>query len=55
MSVSLFNSMAKPAGEKVPQQMQCKFDEITKLTDAFCTEYLNTEFRSRFYPIFASR
>jgi Domain of unknown function (DUF6398) len=36
--------MAKPAGEKVPQQMQGKFDEITKLTDAFCTEYLDPEY-----------
>ena len=44
MSVSLFNSMAKPAGEKVPQQMQGKFDEITKLTDAFCSQYLDTEY-----------
>jgi Domain of unknown function (DUF6398) len=36
--------MAKPAGEKVPQQMQGKFDEITKLTDAFCSQYLDTEY-----------
>ena len=27
--------MAKPAGEKVPKQMQGKFEEITNLTDAF--------------------
>ena len=27
--------MTKPAGEKVPKQMQSKFEEITALTDAF--------------------
>jgi hypothetical protein len=36
--------MAKPAGEKVPKQMQAKFEEITHLTDAFCSQYLNTEY-----------
>jgi len=36
--------MAKPAGEKVPQQMQAKFEEITNLTDAFCSQYLNAEY-----------
>ncbi|WP_256874636.1 hypothetical protein [Nostoc sp. C057] len=25
--------MAKPAGEKVPKQMEGKFEEITRLTD----------------------
>ena len=28
--------MAKPASEKVPKQMQAKFEQITNLTDAFC-------------------
>ena len=36
--------MAKPAGEKVPKQMQAKFEEITHLTDAFCSQYLNSEY-----------
>jgi hypothetical protein len=36
--------MAKPAGEKVPKQMQAKFEEITNLTDAFCSQYLNSEY-----------
>ena len=36
--------MTKPAGEKVPKQMQSKFDEITALTDAFCDQHLNPEY-----------
>jgi Domain of unknown function (DUF6398) len=36
--------MSKPAGEKVPQQMQGKFEEITKLTDAVCANHLNAEY-----------
>jgi hypothetical protein len=36
--------MARPAGEKVPKQMQDKFEEITNLTDAFCSQYLNAEY-----------
>jgi len=36
--------MTKPAGEKVPKQMQGKFDEITRLTDAFSAQYLNDEY-----------
>ena len=36
--------MTKPAGKKVPKQMQSKFEEITALTDAFCSAYLNTEY-----------
>ncbi len=36
--------MAKPAGEKVPKQMQAKFEEITNLTDAFCSQHLNAEY-----------
>jgi hypothetical protein len=36
--------MAKPAGEKVPKQMQPKFEEIISLTDAFCSKYLNAEY-----------
>jgi hypothetical protein len=30
--------------EKVPKAMQAKFDEITALTDAVCTEHLNEEY-----------
>lgn len=30
--------------EKVPKNMETKFEEITKLTDAFCTQYLNEEY-----------
>ena len=36
--------MSKPTEEKVPKQMQSKFKEITELTDAFCTQYLNSEY-----------
>lgn len=36
--------MTKPAGEKVPKQMQLKFNEITALTDDFCDQHLNTEY-----------
>jgi Domain of unknown function (DUF6398) len=36
--------MPKPAGDKVPQQMQGKFEEITKLTDAVCANHLNAEY-----------
>ena len=36
--------MTKPAGEKVPNKMKSKFEEITSLTDAFCSAYLNTEY-----------
>jgi hypothetical protein len=36
--------MAKTAGERVPKQMQGKFEEITNLTDAFCSQYLNAEY-----------
>ena len=36
--------MAKPAGEKVPKQMQGKFEEIANLTDAFCSQDLNAEY-----------
>lgn len=36
--------MAKPVGEKVPKQMQGKFEEITRLTDAFCSQHLNAEY-----------
>ncbi|OYD95169.1 hypothetical protein CDG77_10625 [Nostoc sp. 'Peltigera membranacea cyanobiont' 213] len=34
----------KPVGEKVPKQMEGKFEEITRLTDAFCSEHLNAEY-----------
>lgn len=36
--------MAKPAGEKVPKQMQQKFEDIVRLTDDFCEKYLNDEY-----------
>ncbi|MHC5598000.1 MAG: DUF6398 domain-containing protein [Nostoc sp.] len=36
--------MAKPVGEKVPKQMEGKFEEITRLTDAFCSQHLNAEY-----------
>ena len=36
--------MTKSTGEKVPKQMQSKFEEITALTDAFCSAYLNSEY-----------
>ena len=36
--------MTKSTGDKVPKQMQSKFEEITALTDAFCSTYLNTEY-----------
>jgi hypothetical protein len=36
--------MTKPTSEKVPQPMQAKFEEITKLTDDFCADYLNQEY-----------
>ncbi len=31
--------------EKVPKQMQSTFDAVTALTDRFCTEHLNDEYR----------
>ena len=36
--------MTKSTGNQVPKQMQSKFEEITTLTDAFCSTYLNTEY-----------
>ncbi len=36
--------MTKSTGVKVPKQMQSKFEEITALTDSFCTAYLNSEY-----------
>jgi hypothetical protein len=30
--------------ESVPKEMQAKFEEITNLTDTFCTKYLNEEY-----------
>jgi hypothetical protein len=36
--------MTKSTEEKVPKQMQSKFEEITALTDTFCSTYLNTEY-----------
>jgi hypothetical protein len=37
--------MPKPTkSETVPEAMRSKFEEITQLTDAFCTQYLNQEY-----------
>ncbi|MDJ0592072.1 MAG: DUF6398 domain-containing protein [Pleurocapsa sp. MO_226.B13] len=36
--------MTKSTGEKVPKQMHILFAEITALTDAFCSQYLNAEY-----------
>ena len=36
--------MAKSTGEKVPKQMQSKFDEISVITDTFCDQHLNAEY-----------
>ncbi len=44
MSTPHLTDMTKPAGEKVPKQMQFKFDEITAITDAFCQQHLNAEY-----------
>ena len=38
--------MAKSTENKVPKQMQSKFEEITALTDAFCSAHLNSEYGS---------
>lgn len=31
--------------EKVPKQIQCRFDSIMELTDKFCKQHLNEEYR----------
>ena len=36
--------IAKPVGEKVPKPMQEKFEEITRLTDALCSQHLKAEY-----------
>lgn len=36
--------MTKSSEEKVPKQMQSKYEEITALTNAFCSQYLNAEY-----------
>lgn len=36
--------MVKAKSEKVPQALQAKFEEITKLTDNFCQDNLNQEY-----------
>lgn len=36
--------MTKRKSEQVPEAMQRKFEEITKLTDSFCSQYLNSEY-----------
>jgi hypothetical protein len=33
----------RSTSQHVPKDMQGRFDEITKLTDAFCQTYLNDE------------
>jgi hypothetical protein len=32
------------ASQRVPKEMQARFEEITQLTDAFCHKYLNEEY-----------
>ena len=36
--------MSKQNSESVPQQMQPVYDEITRLTDAVCRDYVDEEF-----------
>ena len=36
--------MPKQPSEKVPKEMQAKFEAVTQLTDAFCHEHLNQEY-----------
>ena len=36
--------MSQPSAERVPKQMQPKFEEIVSLTDNFCQEHLNDEY-----------
>ncbi|WP_265576505.1 hypothetical protein [Nostoc sp. LEGE 12450] len=36
--------MAKPAGKKVTLRMEGKFEEITRLTNTFCSQHLNDEY-----------
>ncbi len=36
--------MTKSVSEKVPEQMRAKFEEITNLTDNFCSQYLTPEY-----------
>lgn len=36
--------MSQQSAERVPKQMQAKFEEIVSLTDTFCQEHLNDEY-----------
>ncbi len=36
--------MSQQSAERVPKQMQPKFEEIVSLTDIFCQEHLNDEY-----------
>jgi len=36
--------MSQQSAERVPKQMQAKFEEIVSLTDTFCQKYLNEEY-----------
>ncbi|MEM9907138.1 MAG: DUF6398 domain-containing protein [Cyanobacteria bacterium P01_D01_bin.44] len=37
--------MTAPSSEKVPKPMQAKFDEITAITDDFCDQHLDAEYK----------
>ena len=34
----------RTASQRVPKEMQARFEEITRLTDVFCRTYLNEEY-----------
>ena len=40
--------------EKIPQSMAAKFSAITTLTDAFCTKYLDEEYRQIIHRVVGS-
>jgi len=42
--------MSQPSAERVPKQMQPKFEEIVSLTDNFCQEHLNDEYAQLTVP-----
>ena len=35
----------RSSSQKVPKDMQARFEEITQLTDTFCHAYLNDEYQ----------
>ena len=35
--------MSQESAERVPKEMQAKFEEIVSLTDPFCQKHLNDE------------